>query len=384
MTTGENPYGFWSYVHADDDAEGGRIIRLNERIKAEFELITGGGRIDIFVDRSDIHWGKKWRTVIDDALTETAFFIPIVTARYIQRHECRRELLLFSANAARRGVPELVLPILYLPVPDLDESSTDEVKAILAGTQYESWADLRFEDEDSPSYRRAVNRPAARLAQIADEISARPEQGPIDAEDAMAALKIHSSIELAPEDDAPGILDAMAEAETGFPAWTETMGEYQQAIEKITVLLTDYGSKMELAGNTSSGAKLLVAKRFASDLDPLADNFKEIGIRYLDQAKAMDGSISVVLSHVGRSGIGDSERESFAEFGSFLREIADSGRESITAVEGFQAGADAVGRMSKDIRRPLRKVSQGAQSFLDGQEFFDEWVRRLDEIEPGL
>ncbi|MEV6341280.1 toll/interleukin-1 receptor domain-containing protein [Nocardia vinacea] len=384
MTTGENPYGFWSYVHADDDAEGGRIIRLNERIKAEFELITGGGQIDIFVDRSDIHWGKKWRTVIDDALTETAFFIPIVTARYIQRPECRRELLLFSANAARRGVPELVLPILYLPVPDLDESSTDEVKAILAGTQYENWADLRFEDEDSPSYRRAVNRLAARLAQIADDISARPEQGPIDAEDAMAAVKIDSSIDLTNEDDAPGILDAMAEAEAGFPAWTETIGEYQRAIEKITVLLTDYGPKMELAGKTSSGAKLLVAKRFASDLDPLADRFKKIGIRYLDQAKVMDGIISVVLSHVARSGISDSERESFSEFGNSLREIADSGRESIAAVEGFQAGADAVGRMSKDIRRPLRKVSQGAQSFLDGQEFFDEWVRRLDEIEPGL
>ena len=359
------------------------MIRLCKKIQAEYEMITGGSSIEFFVDRDKIEWGAKWRSVIDDALTETAFFIPIVTARYVQRPECRRELLRFSANANRRGVSELILPILYSPVPGLDENATDEVKSTIATTQYEDWTDLRFEDEESPSYRRAVNKLALRIAQIADDVSTRPELAVIDAEDIEEAEEIDPAIDL-DDDDAPGLLDAMADVETGFPEWTSLIGEYQGKIQEIGDLFTAYEPKMTQASNASSGARLLVTKRLAKDLDPLSDQFIDIGSRYLEKAQAMDGSITVVLSHVAESGLAESEKESFLEFGDTLRGIAENGEEACEAVTGFQSQANDISRISKDIRRPLRKVAEGAQGFLDGQNFFDAWVRRLNEIEPGL
>jgi len=33
--------GFWSYVHADDDAESGRIAQLARDVVAQFEMLTG-------------------------------------------------------------------------------------------------------------------------------------------------------------------------------------------------------------------------------------------------------------------------------------------------------------------------------------------------------
>jgi hypothetical protein len=36
-----NPQGFWSYVHADDEAEGNRISRLARDVASQFELLTG-------------------------------------------------------------------------------------------------------------------------------------------------------------------------------------------------------------------------------------------------------------------------------------------------------------------------------------------------------
>jgi hypothetical protein len=33
--------GFWSYVHADDDADGGRVSRLAHDVAAQFEMLTG-------------------------------------------------------------------------------------------------------------------------------------------------------------------------------------------------------------------------------------------------------------------------------------------------------------------------------------------------------
>jgi hypothetical protein len=34
--------GFWSYVHEDDENEGGRIRRLAESLRNEYALMTGG------------------------------------------------------------------------------------------------------------------------------------------------------------------------------------------------------------------------------------------------------------------------------------------------------------------------------------------------------
>ena len=33
--------GFWSCVHADDEAEGGRIVRLARDVAAQFRMMTG-------------------------------------------------------------------------------------------------------------------------------------------------------------------------------------------------------------------------------------------------------------------------------------------------------------------------------------------------------
>src|SRR3712207_1805690 len=85
---------FWSYAHDDNKFDGDRVLRLAESLKQEYSLLTGGA-FNIFVDRTSIAWGEEWRARIDAALTSTTFFIPIISPRYFQRAECRRELLDF-------------------------------------------------------------------------------------------------------------------------------------------------------------------------------------------------------------------------------------------------------------------------------------------------
>ncbi|WP_299572983.1 toll/interleukin-1 receptor domain-containing protein [uncultured Williamsia sp.] len=367
MGTGEEkPYGFWSYVHDDDAADGGKIARLSTRIKDEYKMITGGDEIEIFLDRESIEWGQKWRSVIDEALTDTAFFIPIVTARYVRRPECRRELLKFSANARRKGVPELVLPILYLAVPGLEEDSPDEVLATIARTQYEDWTELRFEDERSPSYSRAINKLAQRLSVIAAEISARPEVeiAPDNAEE--------------PDDDAPGIMDALAFAEEELPKWKQVLERYQEVVVEIGGLFEAYTPAMNSA--PTSSAKVVTARRLARDLDPLADRIVERGRDYLDYTRQLDAHMSVILSQLNLS-VTPSEQQDVEEFKEIIRDFVQTAREACEKVVEFQQVVSDVAAMSKDIRKPLRRVGTGAQSFLDGQAFFDEWERRLDELD---
>ena len=104
------PAGFWSYVRADDEADGGRITRLAARVQSEFQLLTGES-IAVFVDREAIGWGDEWQRRIDEALEGTAFFVLVITPRYFQSEACRAELLTFSGHAeSLRPTGESFLP----------------------------------------------------------------------------------------------------------------------------------------------------------------------------------------------------------------------------------------------------------------------------------
>lgn len=74
--------GFWSYVHNDDEAEGGRISQLARDVARQFEMLTGEP-LALFLDRDAIKWGEDWRDKIDSNLASVAFFVPVMTPRYL-------------------------------------------------------------------------------------------------------------------------------------------------------------------------------------------------------------------------------------------------------------------------------------------------------------
>jgi hypothetical protein len=86
--------GFWSYVHADDEMDWGRISNLARDIVGHYEGLRAE-KIELFLDRDDLHWGDQWRHKIDAALSNVAFFVPVITPRYFASAECRRELQFF-------------------------------------------------------------------------------------------------------------------------------------------------------------------------------------------------------------------------------------------------------------------------------------------------
>ena len=72
--------GFWSYVHADDNAEGGRISRLAKDVVDQYEMFSDA-KINLFLDKDDIEWGQNWRARVDDTLASVVFFIAVMTPR---------------------------------------------------------------------------------------------------------------------------------------------------------------------------------------------------------------------------------------------------------------------------------------------------------------
>ncbi|HET7016186.1 MAG TPA: hypothetical protein VFI65_19855 [Streptosporangiaceae bacterium] len=102
------------------------------------------------------------------------------------KRECRRELLTFAQQAEALGATELIMPVLYIDVPDLDDGSVvDEAVNLIRKYQWKDWRQLRFSELESGRYRTAVAAALDLYSALGDAISLTPVStlaGPTDNE----------------------------------------------------------------------------------------------------------------------------------------------------------------------------------------------------------
>jgi hypothetical protein len=375
----ELPSGFWSYAHRDDKAERGRILNLCKLLKEEFGALTARD-LELFTDREKIAWGYKWRATIDNAITESTFLIAVVTPRYLASEECRRELLQFTANAKARGVAELLFPILYIDVDGLDEDSTDEVKAVIAQTQFVPFTELRLLDEDCTEYRSAVNQMALRLIEIANLVAERAEEGTREGEKSgEESLRTDT-----PTDDELGLLEAVDVVGQLLPQWQQTIVDFIALMTRIGDVTGDYTPKIAIAGQTGTGPQLAVADQYAKALQPVAQELRDTGARYVDQTLAVSQNLIPILNQLNLRSSIEPLGEETNYFLTQISDLAQTGQESAVAVQDFQQNVRANYGISRGIRRVLTLVHEGAQYFLDAQDILVDWDRRVQKIQKSL
>jgi hypothetical protein len=137
--------GFWSYVHSDDKHDGGRIVRLRQRLEESIRFFSGVSDFQIFLDRKDIGWGEKWADRISNELEDALVLFPVVTPRYFGSQACREEIIAFSKREAKLDRDDLILPLYYVVADQVDGSGEiasaeeDEVATLMRSRQYEDW-----------------------------------------------------------------------------------------------------------------------------------------------------------------------------------------------------------------------------------------------------
>lgn len=365
--------GFWSYVHADDETDMGRVTQLARDIVSHYEAIMAE-EITLFLDRDDLHWGDQWRDKIDDALSNVAFFIPVLTPRYFGRVECRREMQFFIDKSERLGISELVLPILYIDVPGLalDEPS-DPLMRMLKGIQWTPWIDLRFEDRSSAAYRRAVES-------LAQELVRRTSV--VERADIVAAVV---SSEGNAADTEAGTLDKIAALETAMPRWSSTLDSIRAEIEEIGAIMVQGTADMAAGDKQGKGfaARLSVARRLASQLDGPVEKIEVLGQQFARDLSEIDSGVRVLVEN-GRDewdDASDEDREALREFFQSLETLAQSSREGLGSVEEMIAASQPLEGMSKDMRAPLRKLRGSLTAMVEARDVTDQWEALVEDFD---
>lgn len=359
------PTGFWSYVHADDDAEGGRIVKLAHDVVARYQMVTGE-EIDLFLDRDSLEWGDAWRSKVDEALTGVAFFIPVITPRFFQSAECRRELNFFARKATQLGIRELVMPILYVDVPALHvEPITDDAMQLVKTFQWEDWTDLSFEDPDSSAYRRGVAKLAERLA---------------SASRSAELVDVTAQVVDLDEDDAPGLIDRVAAMEDTLPLWQETLTEITRELERVGEIVS--GSAEEIERGNEQGkafaARLTVARKLAGELSDPANRIQQLGGEFTSQLNDVDSGIRALIERAPEEMDSEEDRTTVCTFFESLREMAASAEDGLGAAEQMVGAVQGVEGLSRDMRPPLRKMRAGLTMMAEGRSVIREWVSLMD------
>jgi hypothetical protein len=279
----ETAIAFWSYAREDDRADQGAVLRLADRIRDEYSLITGR-EITIFVDRDDIRWGQEWRERIRSALVQTTFFIALLSPRYFQRPECRKELLDFAGQAQGLGVLELILPILYAPVHELTDDNPDEAVALAARMQYADWTQVRLRDESSEEHRQAVHELASRLATIGHEVAERQLVRETNAD--------------GPATRDTGLGETLTEISRLLPEWREAVETDPIVDVQSDALLREFDKKRQKLTRGQAGARLALTVRQANEMAPLADRELKLAEIYASRTVELNPHVLAAIRAV--------------------------------------------------------------------------------------
>lgn len=276
---GEGAAGFWSYAHEDDKSDSGAIVQLAHLIMEEYSLLSGEP-LELFIDCDSIAWGQEWRKRIDTSLAQTTFFIPIVTPRYFKRPECRRELLEFAAKAKSLGVADLLLPLIYIEMPDLSPENPDEAVVLVANTQYVDWHTNRLLEPTSREYRTAINKLASRLLEIAREV---------------AESQLSRELDSNPEDNGvDGIADLVEKITALLPDWLDAVMSHKTTYAQMAATYEQHLDQLDKLRKRKAPMSAVLATRIrlTKEMLPLAERQLRDTSIYLTRSVELDPFMS--------------------------------------------------------------------------------------------
>ncbi len=361
--------GFWSYVRADDEAEGGRVSDLARDLKAQYEILTAES-LELFLDKDAIRWGEGWRERLDDGLSSTAFFVAVLTPRYFLSAECRRELQFFARQATQLGVKELLLPVHYIDVYDSrPEGEDDSLIDLVAQFQMEDWRELRFAERRSEVYRRAVARIAKRIVEVNRQIETEQtlvaEHPPGSAAD---------TVDNEPSVEKPGTLDLIAQMEHTLPRITKTIEEITQCIAKIGETVKQATPKLK--AEAPMKMRIAILRGLAYDLAMPATEMASLGDEFTTQLHDLDQGVRAAIAHVGDSEAMTPEACKFFEG---VRTLSVAAHRGLGAAEQMNNSISPIEPMSRDLRPSLRRVRHALARIVEGRDVTDEWIHLIDD-----
>lgn len=350
---------FYSYVRADDDHDDGYLSDLRRRLAAEVRMQTGEDFL-IFQDREDILWGQRWQATINGTLDSTTFLIPVMTPAFFRSSACREEVTKFLGREAALGRDDLVLPIYYVESTALVDTS-DPLAVELASRHYVDWRPLRFVSLDEPAARQELARLAGHIVVALGRGRPEPDANvaPVSEDD---------------EDDAPGFVELVAEAEDAVPMFNDAIVEFTTQLEAVSDIAKSAGAEMNAAERAPrpASARLVILGRMAQQFDEPVTIMEELAEDYVEQLARVDGGIEAMAQRIPH--LSDPDEIAAAEdLHGKLQELSAKATEGLGQLQEFANIVRETARLSRSVRPVLRRMTSAVDKVASSKDTITRW-----------
>ena len=362
---------FYSYVRSDDLNEGGRITALRERLSAEMEMQLGQ-EFPIFQDRKDILVGEQWDARIRTALENTTLLIAIVTPAFLRSEACREEVNLFVDQERRLDRDDLIIPVLYVRTPHLDDTD-DEIAQILSARQHIDWTELRLEDLDSSMLRKAVSDLATQMIETLRRSSNPTNEVADDLTGPRNGL---------PESAGHGLIELLAEAEEALPLFMESIYSFTEQLQRFSGIMESGKTEVDSAKRSSkpSAAALIAIRRVAQSLEDPVSEMEHLVVEYVHQLDRVGGGVSAMVERI--SDTEDQEEIEAAErWVGALESLASSAAESLGSLQELRQTLAGGYGLSSTLRPVLERMNNALAKMLPSSREFARW---RDDVADAL
>lgn len=154
---------------------------LRDGIQRELRAQLGRNKTNfrLFQDQEAIPPGKQWELELKNAIGQSVFFIPLITPRSVGSKYCQFEFESFLAREQAIGRTDLIFPILYIPVPALQNEAKwrdDPVLSIVGQRQYVDWRSVRHLEVNTPVIREKIADFCRTIVDALNETWISPEE----------------------------------------------------------------------------------------------------------------------------------------------------------------------------------------------------------------
>lgn|GEM_PF-2727644 len=293
----------------------------------------------------------------------------------------------FKSAAEEFGVEQLLLPIYYIDVPQMEaDQPSDKLMAFVSTIHRVDLRALRLKNETDADHRAMVNSLASRLLKIATETEAEPAEPPspdgthitavpsVEVEDAAG--------EAGEQADTAGFLEVLAAGEEALPKWGETIEEFSkemQAINEATEKTTAEMESDQRSGGASFASQLSIANKLARRLGEPAANLTDLAQEYAEQLITIDPAIQTLIRFARESDELRSDENTQDTFRS-IQGMAETSRQSMGQIVELANVMEESAGVSRELRRPLRAIQTALRNVSDGQEVMDDWDRQIRDL----
>lgn len=353
---------FLSYARADDKHEGGFISALRDSLISEFRFQTGQD-LFVFQDTAHIDLGENWRQKIQAGIETTSFLLVILTPSYLRSERCRDELQRFLLREQELRRADLVLPIYYATVP---EDRGDGLTTTLLERQYIDWRNLRFQDFDSVPVRMAIAELSASVA------SAIARTTPVSTKSLTRETPIEEL----------GLLEQLMAMELALPRFVRNMlalAAEQDGVNSEVAQAAEEANRLNRMGRGST-ARLLVARRLSSKLEPYAERMEEAAGAIRADLEVIERGIRAIARELPRSSE-EGVEETTREMVEGLRSAKTAGVQASETFAAMRESYSDVGKTVSTMRAVLNRMLASATVVTECPARFSIWI---DDLEEGL